>query len=174
MKPPAIQLAHLSGFSPIIATASTHNAAYVESLGVTHVVDRTAPLVDAVKAVTAGPIPIVFDAIGASETQDAAWQLLAPNGTLILVATPSINEKELENGRQHGKETAHVFGSVWDKSQGDLGVDLYKHLTAALESGDIKVRAFFLGFSFTFSFPFFSGSVFFLSFSLFLICSLMR
>ncbi|EKM48207.1 uncharacterized protein PHACADRAFT_77921, partial [Phanerochaete carnosa HHB-10118-sp] len=40
----AIQFAKLSGFSLIITTGSLHNEAYLKSLGVTHVIDRTAPL----------------------------------------------------------------------------------------------------------------------------------
>ena len=36
----AIQLAKLSGFSPIIVTASLHHAEHLEALGATHVIDR--------------------------------------------------------------------------------------------------------------------------------------
>ncbi|HEV7737525.1 MAG TPA: hypothetical protein VGO47_09170, partial [Chlamydiales bacterium] len=38
----AIQLAKLSGFSPIATTASTHHTDYLKSLGATHVIDRKA------------------------------------------------------------------------------------------------------------------------------------
>ena len=136
----AIQVAHLSGFSPIITTASLKNADYVKSLGATHVIDRYVPLVDAVKAITAEPIPVLYDAISLSETQNPAWEVLAPGGKLILVLNIAIDDKKLEEGEAQGKEIVQVSGSVWDKSQGDIGIHLYKHLTAALESGDIKVR----------------------------------
>ena len=53
-----IQFAKLSGFSPIITTASKHNETYLKSLGATHVIDRSIPLSElpqAVKAITDKP-----------------------------------------------------------------------------------------------------------------------
>ena len=78
---PAIQVAKLSGYSPIITTASARNAEYVKSLGATHVLDRnTVPisaLGDAVKKITSEPITIAFDSISEAETQNAAYEVLS-------------------------------------------------------------------------------------------------
>ena len=51
-----IQLAKLSGFSPIITTASLKNTDFLKSLGATHVIDRNADLPSSVKAITSDSI----------------------------------------------------------------------------------------------------------------------
>ncbi|KAJ3504499.1 hypothetical protein NLJ89_g7905 [Agrocybe chaxingu] len=85
----AIQLARLSGFSPIIATASLKHTQFLKSLGATHILDRNLTL-EALKAqvdkITAGkPIKIVYDAISLEVTQKAGLSLVTPGGKLILV-----------------------------------------------------------------------------------------
>lgn len=137
---PAIQLAKLSGFSPIITTASARNEAYVKSLGATHVLDRVAvplaSLSSAVKEITKEPITIVYDSISEPETQNVGYDILAPGGKLILVLAPAIDEKK----RTADKELVSVYGNVHAASLRELGVGLYKNLTALLAAGDIKVR----------------------------------
>ncbi|KAI0684710.1 hypothetical protein BC835DRAFT_1292442, partial [Cytidiella melzeri] len=109
-----LQLAKLSGFSPIITTASSHNASFVKSLGATHVIDRNTPLVSAVKAITSDPIKIVYDAISEKATQDEAYEVLAPGGSFILAVLPfAIEESKVDNT----KEVVGVFGSVHDPRQ---------------------------------------------------------
>ncbi|TFY54217.1 hypothetical protein EVG20_g9802 [Dentipellis fragilis] len=80
----ALQMLKLSGFNPIIVTASTHNEAYVRAAGATHFIDyHTTPydaLSGAVARITSTPLPIVFDAIAHDDTQQAAWALTAPGG----------------------------------------------------------------------------------------------
>ncbi|EKM58625.1 uncharacterized protein PHACADRAFT_193755, partial [Phanerochaete carnosa HHB-10118-sp] len=102
----AIQFAKLSGFSLIITTGSLHNEAYLKSLGVTHVIDRTAPLSAlpaAVKAITSKPVKIAYDAVSESETQNAAYDVLAPGGKLVIVLDRAVDkdkitsEKEISN-----------------------------------------------------------------------------
>ncbi|KAI0692524.1 GroES-like protein [Cytidiella melzeri] len=129
-----LQLAKLSGFSPIITTASSHNASFVKSLGATHVIDRNTPLVSAVKAITSDPIKVVYDAISEKATQDEAYEVLAPGGSFILVLPFAIEESKVDNT----KEVVQVFGSVHDPNQRATGVSLYKSLTGLLESGEVK------------------------------------
>ncbi len=136
-----IQLAKLSAFSPIIVTASKRNEQYLKLLGATHVLDRgTVPLPTlskAVRAITAEPIPIVFDTISETDTQEASYDILAPGGRLILIATFVVDESK----RTVEKEVIEVLANVHVPTQRELGVALYRNLTALLESGDIKVRA---------------------------------
>ncbi|EPQ55103.1 GroES-like protein [Gloeophyllum trabeum ATCC 11539] len=90
----AIQFAKLSGFSPIIVTASPRNESLLKSLGATHVIDRslqTEALRSALSAATTAPIDLIFDAVSLSETQQAAYDLLSPGGTLALTLPPTIN-----------------------------------------------------------------------------------
>ncbi|KAI0091061.1 medium-chain dehydrogenase/reductase like protein [Irpex rosettiformis] len=129
-----IQLAKLSGFSPIIATASLKNTDFLKSLGATHVIDRNAPLAPSVKAIISEPIKYIYEAISLKETQDAAYELLAPGGTLILVLPTVLDEKNADKS----KILAQVFASAHDPKQRKAGVKLYKNLTALLESGAIK------------------------------------
>lgn len=134
----AIQFARLSGFSPIITTASKRNEDYLKSLGATHVIDRSIPLADAVKAVTSKPIKIIYDAISEKDTQTSAYEILSPGGTLILVSQLSIEETKLSKE----KTIVLVFAFLEDPSQ-PIGVKLCKELPGLLESGALKVRLWF-------------------------------
>jgi NADPH:quinone reductase-like Zn-dependent oxidoreductase len=132
-----LQLAKLSGFSPIITTASSHNASYVKSLGATHVIDRATPLASAVTSITSEPVKIVYDAISEEDTQSIAYDVLAPGGTFIIVLPLTVKEEKVEKS----KDVALVFGTAHDPNQRALGVSMYQNLTALLESGEIKVSA---------------------------------
>ena len=136
-----IQLAKLGGFGPIITTASSRNESLLKSLGATHVLDRTAvplsSLRDAVSAVTSKPIKVIYDAVGTRESFDIAYSVLARGGTLSHVHMIVGVDKEKEAA--DGKTTAFVYGSVHLPSQRALGVQLFKHLSAMLEAGEIKV-----------------------------------
>ena len=129
-----IQLAKLSGFSPIITTASLHNEALVKSLGATHIVDRKADVVAEVKKLTDKPIEVIYDAISDKVTQRQAWEILAPGGTLILVGAAEVDKDKYKD-----KHTVGVFGSVHTQELRKLGVSLFSKLTQLLENGDIKV-----------------------------------
>jgi len=93
----AIQLARLSGFYPIIATASPSNEHLIKSYGATHFFDRHLSgkqLKAAISKVTDSPIGIVYDAISLPETQHTGWGLLAENGTLVLTLAAEVKEDE--------------------------------------------------------------------------------
>ncbi|KAI0091079.1 GroES-like protein [Irpex rosettiformis] len=130
----ATQLAKLSGFSPIIVTASLKNTDFLKSLGATHVIDRNADLPSSVKAITSDPIKYVYDAISLKQTQESAYEVLASGGTLILVLDFAVDEAKVDKT----KRVAKVFGTTYDPAQNALGTSLYKKLTKLLESGDLK------------------------------------
>lgn len=134
-----IQFAKLSGFSPIITTASTQHEALLKSIGATHIIDRHRPLSelqDAVKAITPVPIKLGFDAVSTRESLGASYDLVAPGGKLVVALKMNFPQEKLVAD----KEVASVGGSV--HVQRELGVELFKHLTALLESGDIKVSTY--------------------------------
>ena len=136
----AIQLAKLSGFSPIITTASLHNTDLLRSLGATHVVDRklsTEQLREEFSKITKEPLDVIYDAISSPETESTAYELLAPGGKLALVAPPGIPaEKAIP-----GKHFFAVFGSsMFPEENRAASIRLYQKLTAWLEEGLIKAR----------------------------------
>lgn len=132
-----IQYAKLSGFYPIITTVSPSNNDLVTSLGATHPLDRNKPLstlADSIKAITTKPVTVIYDAISIPETQNAAYKILADGGTLILVLAAAVKDED----KVKGKDIANPYGSA--PSQGAFGKEVYAHLGAYLENGDIKVR----------------------------------
>jgi NADPH:quinone reductase-like Zn-dependent oxidoreductase len=92
----AIQLLKASGFSEIIATASTSNEALVKSLGATHFVDRNANFEAAVKALSNLPITVVADGVSTAETHLAGFNALAPGGILNAYTNLQISEEKLK------------------------------------------------------------------------------
>jgi NADPH:quinone reductase-like Zn-dependent oxidoreductase len=135
----AIQLAKLSGFSPIITTASLHNESLLLSLGATHVFDRrlsNAALIKRVRALVTVPVTYIFDAVAVKETQQAAYALLAPGGTLVVVEKPQVGGDD--DGSQ--KKVFMVIGSFHPLPNRALGAKFAIAMTAWLEEGKIKVR----------------------------------
>ncbi|KAF8558736.1 NAD(P)-binding protein [Imleria badia] len=131
----AIQLARLSGFSPIITTASLHNKDLLVSLGATHVLDRTVSataLREHVAQITNAPIPYIFDAVSLEETQQAAFSLLAPGGTLVVVTEPYVG------GGEDDKKVFMVFGIFHTPENRELGTKFSIALTKWLAEGTLK------------------------------------
>ncbi|KZT28343.1 medium-chain dehydrogenase/reductase like protein [Neolentinus lepideus HHB14362 ss-1] len=131
-----IQLARLSGFFPIISTASLHNEDLLKSLGATHVIDRKLPFEGFQVALTSlltSPLEIVYDAISVPDTQQAGYDLLAPGGTLAvtLAITAKID-------LQANKRVFQVFGNVYEPTTRKISVDLFGSLEGLLATGDIK------------------------------------
>ena len=134
----AIQFAKLSGFSPIITTASGSNEDYLKSLGATHVIDRSVPLSElpeAVKAITSEPVKVAYDAISHADTQNAAYDSLAPGGQLVIVLDDAVEKSKITAD----KTMQYVVGNVQVEQQRELGKSLYANLTGLLAAGDIKV-----------------------------------
>ncbi|KAG1866851.1 chaperonin 10-like protein [Suillus subluteus] len=119
----AIQLARLSGFYPIITTASPSNEELVRNYGATHFFDRNLSgkqLKAAISKITDSPIGIVYDAISLPETQSVGWELLANNGTLVLTLAGSVKEDEGKGrkvistfGVPHTPQNVELCSSSW-------------------------------------------------------------
>ncbi|KII89534.1 hypothetical protein PLICRDRAFT_53924 [Plicaturopsis crispa FD-325 SS-3] len=132
----AIQLAALSGFSPIITTASPAHAAHLTSLGATHFIDRHLPapsILSAALTAAGSAISVAYDAVALADTQQTAYDVLAPGGTLVVTQPPSVAEAEGKGVRVVG-----VVGNVNIPTARALGVSLYKRLGALLSEGAIK------------------------------------
>ncbi|KAG1883485.1 chaperonin 10-like protein [Suillus subluteus] len=131
-----IQLAKLSGFSPIITTASLKHTEHLKSLGANHVIDRYLPvqaLNKAVMRITGSRIHIMYDSISTAETQEAAWSLLAPGGKLV-VTQPSLINRDGYDSRQ----VIPVDGSPQSDENWETGKRLWAHLERWVEDGHIQ------------------------------------
>ncbi|KAG6879795.1 hypothetical protein C0992_011593 [Termitomyces sp. T32_za158] len=130
----ALQLAKLSGFSPIITTASLQHTEFLKYIGATYVLDRNLAT-DALKAeimkMTNKPIDIVYDAISVPGTQQTGHDLLAPGGNLITVLPLSITKNDNLNHTQ-------VTGILRLPQNMELLAGLYAKLSQFLEEGAIK------------------------------------
>ena len=98
----AIQLAKLSGFSPIITTASLKHTEFLKSIGATHVIDRSvsaSTLASEISGITQSvPIKYVVDSISLPDTQQTAYDLLAQGGKLVIslpTAAKTTKEKDI-------------------------------------------------------------------------------
>ncbi|KAF8055560.1 chaperonin 10-like protein [Lyophyllum atratum] len=132
----SIQFAKLSGFSPIITTASPKHADFLKSLGATHVLDRhldSAALTAEVAKITSAPIEIVYDAVSLPDTQQIGYSLLAPGGHLTLVLQKNAQVTAVE-----GKDITTVLGMWTLPHSRELGVQLYSRLGELLEKGAVK------------------------------------
>jgi len=134
-----IQLAKLSGFSPIITTASPHNHDLLKSLGATHAIDRSLSAKDiftSIKGISSTPFQVVFDAFSAAQAiQNIGYDLLAPGGTLILVLPSQVDEGKIT----HKKHVVTAQGTVHADVARPLGIEVYGGvLTEYLQSGDLQ------------------------------------
>ncbi|THH28937.1 hypothetical protein EUX98_g5253 [Antrodiella citrinella] len=128
-----IQFAQLSGFSPIVTTASLSGADRLKSLGATHVIDRYADLPSSLQVITATPFSLIYDAISSPETKETAHSILAEGGTLIIVEQPGVKEAVPT------KEVIAPWAGVNQSPNKEIGAELMANLSALLENGDIKV-----------------------------------
>ncbi|EPQ59786.1 GroES-like protein [Gloeophyllum trabeum ATCC 11539] len=131
-----IQLAKLSGFSPIITTASPHSENLFKSLGATHVIDRRAPseqLQATIFPMLSSPLLHVYDAISLWETQRIGYDMLAPGGSIIVVLDRAIQIDEHSD-----KRFVRVVGNAHDLSQRNDARAIFSHLPVLLECGDIR------------------------------------
>ena len=137
----AIQFAKLSGFSPIITTASLRNTDLLKSLGATHVVDRNTPpssFASEIATITTKSISLVYDTVGTAETQQLGYDTLGEGGHIVVVLPPSIKETPGST-----KKVVRVLGNVQVPANRPIGRLLAQHLPALLEAGDIVVCTFF-------------------------------
>ena len=142
---PAIQLARLQGFSPIIATSSLKHTDWLKSLGATHVIDRslspTDILAELPKLTGGKPIVYAFDTVAGPETQHMTYDALAPGGSMVLTLPATghiLAEKEKRDAGS--KKVARPYASLQMPGNVKLGVELYARLTEWLEKGLLVVR----------------------------------
>ncbi|KAH9936498.1 chaperonin 10-like protein [Fomitopsis serialis] len=133
----AIQLAKLSGFGPVITTASLRNADWLEKLGATHVLDRDLSL-DALaaelKKITAEPFKVIYDAVASPEMQNFAYGILAPGGVLAVVMPVAVKEDIIVPE----KKAYWMMANLYLPQHKKLGMSLYSKLPGLLEEGAIK------------------------------------
>ncbi|KAI0715833.1 GroES-like protein [Cerioporus squamosus] len=136
----AIQVAKLSGFSPIITTASLRNEGLLKSLGATHVLDRSLPaseLLAQIEKLTGGTAPeIVYDAVSLPDTQSLAYDALAGGGVLLLVLPENIPAEKKK--QDDGKKVVVVMGNFHMPENRALGVELFKRLEEWVAKGVLK------------------------------------
>ena len=134
---PVIQLARLSGFSPIITTSSSKHADNLKSLGATAVFNRdlsASDLAKEIKKLTNEPIKLVYDSISSSTTQQTGIELLAPGGQMTVVGPVSVKADE-------DKSIFLIVGLSRHPHNVELVETLYHDKIAGfLEKGIIKVR----------------------------------
>ncbi|KAI0955563.1 hypothetical protein AcV7_006193 [Taiwanofungus camphoratus] len=136
-----IQLAKLAGFSPIIVTASLRNTTILTQFGATHVLDRHLSadnLREEIAKITSLPIDIIYDAITTAETQNAAYDLLAPGGCLVVTIPGADHIDQEKKSRGKGKRIARVFASVGAPENHAMSVGLCNKLAMLLEDGTIQ------------------------------------
>ncbi|CDO69947.1 hypothetical protein BN946_scf184836.g21 [Trametes cinnabarina] len=134
-----IQLARLSGFSPIITSASLRNTELLKSLGATHVLDRKLSSEDLTKEalkIAGGPIDVVFDAISAPETLTAGFEATSPTGDFIIVSN-----RPIPGASEHPDKKVHFARGLFNAPfNAAASLSLLAKLPELLESGDIKVK----------------------------------
>ncbi|KAI9061879.1 GroES-like protein [Trametes sanguinea] len=131
-----IQLARLSGFSPIVTTASLHNTELLKSLGATHVLDRklsSETLAQEACNIAGGPFDVVFDAISLPETLVAGYKATSPTGDFIKVLSEPVPGVESSEKRVHFGRG--LFNAPFNVA---VSLSLLAKLPELLESGDIK------------------------------------
>ncbi|KAI0052284.1 GroES-like protein [Auriscalpium vulgare] len=139
----ALQLLKLSGYSPIITTASGHNEAYCKAAGATHVIDyhkvSYSELPAAVAQITTTAVSVVYDAIALDDTQKTAWQILAPRGNLVVTRPPVVGKSGED--AEDGKHLVLAFGNVHPPPNNELGGALYRALPGLLVEGVVTPTA---------------------------------
>ncbi|TBU37976.1 GroES-like protein [Dichomitus squalens] len=130
--------ARLSGFSPIVATASRHHAAFLKTLGATHVVDRklsTGELQAEFAKIASGQFEVVYDAVSLADTFPLSLAATAPGGHLVVVLSAAEIAEEAE---KQGKNVHHARGWFVAPINREVSGPLLASLPKLLETGDIK------------------------------------
>ncbi|RPD60290.1 GroES-like protein [Lentinus tigrinus ALCF2SS1-7] len=133
-----IQLARLSGFSPIITTASLHNAPFLKSLGATHVIDRKLPAEQLKAEATklgGGLFEYVYDAVSVAETLELGYALTAPKGDFMVV----LSGAELKAAHPDTDKRIHMaHGLFASPVNHEIGASLLAAVPELFASGDLK------------------------------------
>jgi NADPH:quinone reductase-like Zn-dependent oxidoreductase len=133
-----LQFAKLSGFSPIITTASPKHTEFLKSLGATDVLDRNLPqseLSAEINKITGNkPIHLLYDAISSASTQQVGLDLVASGGQLATVLPATVKVPE-------DKTVLFILGSPAAPHNLELVQTLYHDkISGFLEKGIIKAN----------------------------------
>ncbi|TFK93790.1 GroES-like protein [Polyporus arcularius HHB13444] len=134
-----IQFLKLSGFSPIITTASLRNTAFVQSFGATHVVDRTLPraeLVQTIQKIAGGPIDLVYDAISVYETKDLGYEIVSSGGSLIILIPEHADNHKFPSTKD--VRVIEAFGEFSVPENREFGAEATVEIEKLLQDGLIK------------------------------------
>ena len=135
-----IQFLKLSGFSPIITTASLRNTDFVKSFGATHVVDRTLPVVtlaQTIRDLAGGPVELVYDAISTTETKPLGYDIVAPGGSLILVIPEYVDHYKMPSTKE--VNIVEAMGEFSLPENREFGAKFTVEFEKMLRDGVIKV-----------------------------------
>lgn len=130
----------MSGFSPIITTASLHNTDLLKALGATHTLDRTqdeAALTASIRSITGDKtLRYVLDAISVPSTQTLGYRIRADaeGGTLLVVLADAVMDEEKAKGKK-----VDILNPVSQQHPAFI-TELNEHIEELLEKGEVKVR----------------------------------
>lgn len=131
-------MAKLSGFDPIVTTASIKNAAALKELGAKHVVDRMRPekeIAAEIQKLIKKPLKSVFDCISSAETQHLVLDAVESQGKVALVVEPV---KNLKTG---DKSLFQIFGLASTPQNAKICGKLFHDLAEEMiEHKFIRVR----------------------------------
>ena len=133
----------LSGFSPIITTASPHNIDTLKSFGATHVLDRKLAdeeLLAEVAKLSGGHVDIVYDGISSDVTQNLGFDLVSPAGTLVIVNPEKLTDERKGSGKS--VSVVRTAGVTSLPPNREFGPVFAQSLEGLLEDGLIKVCSF--------------------------------
>ncbi|KAH7903313.1 hypothetical protein BJ138DRAFT_1168313 [Hygrophoropsis aurantiaca] len=134
-----IQFARLSGFSPILTTASSHNHSLLKSLGATHVLDRNLTFSDIseeISKIIDAPLKVIYDAVMTPATSQGGYDILSAGGHIVTALGAAIKTQEGDD-----KNIVGVFGDFHAPQNFALGTVIVSHLTKLLADGDIVPNA---------------------------------
>jgi NADPH:quinone reductase len=108
-----VQFLLRQGVRVLASASSEQKAEYLRSLGVEHVIDhRQADLVEAVHAIVAGGVDVVFDSVGRA-TFEASLRSVRTKGLIVAFGQSSGPVPPMDVARLSGLTGEGLPGSVW-------------------------------------------------------------
>lgn len=142
----AVQGAALSNAYPIIAVDVADNKLdYAEIMGATHRLRADAPdVADRIRALTGDGVEYAIVAVGSNPALEAAWDALAPGGTLVMLGVMSDGDVlGLAPNKLIGKEV-RIIGSRYGSArpQIDFGVYVDLYMAGRLKIDELITRRY--------------------------------
>ena len=138
----AIQFAKLSGFNPIIVTASPHNAPLLKTYGATHVIDRKLPqerILAEVRAIAGDLVDLVYDGVTDDSTVALATVAVKDGGQVVFVLPL---QEEILKGAFEPRGVQWVIAEGLQSFEVNKGalVGLWRKLPELLKEKILRVR----------------------------------